>query len=119
MKKHGSLKNRLVSALLVLVMTFSALIGTTFAWFTDSVTSSGNKIEAGGLKVDLLHKDGDDWISLKQNSDHKVFNYEKWEPGYAEVRHIKIENKGSLALKYQLSIAADRKSTRLNSSHAT
>ena len=65
MKKAMSIKNRFISAVLVLVMTFTSLIGTTFAWFTDTVTSVGNTIESGTLKVDLLHKDGDDWISLK------------------------------------------------------
>ena len=56
-------KNRLVSAVLVLVMMFTSLIGTTFAWFTDEVTSTGNTIQSGTLKIDLLHKSDDQWLS--------------------------------------------------------
>ena len=65
MKKERSIKQRLVSSVLALVMLFTSLVGTTFAWFTDSVTSAGNKIQTGTLKVDLLHKVDDDWISVK------------------------------------------------------
>ena len=104
MNKMVNAKNRLVSAVLVLVMMFTSLIGTTFAWFTDEVTSSGNTIQSGTLKIDLLHKSGDQWISLKENEDHKVFDYDKWEPGFTLVETLKVDNLGSLALKYRLSI---------------
>ena len=40
-------------ALLVCILL---LIGTTFAWFTDSVSNSGNKIQAGNLSIALLQK---------------------------------------------------------------
>lgn len=36
-----------VSMMLCVVM----LLGTTFAWFTDSVTNTGNVIQAGNLDV--------------------------------------------------------------------
>ena len=104
MKQSRSLKQRLISSVLVLVMLFSSLLGTTFAWFTDSLTSEGNTIQSGNLKIDLLHKTGDDWISIKDNPDHKVFDYDKWEPGYTRVETLKIANLGSLALKYRLSV---------------
>ena len=113
MKKAMSIKNRLISAVLVLVMTFTSLIGTTFAWFTDTVTSVGNTIESGTLKVDLLHKDGDDWISLKENEDHLVFDYKKWEPGFTLVETLKVQNLGSLALKYKLSIEVEAGTAKL------
>ncbi len=35
-------------ALLVCILL---LIGTTFAWFTDSVSNRGNKIQAGNLSM--------------------------------------------------------------------
>ena len=113
MKKAMSIKNRLISAVLVLVMTFTSLIGTTFAWFTDTVTSVGNTIESGTLKVDLLHKDGDGWISLKENEDHLVFDYKKWEPGFTLVETLKVQNLGSLALKYKLSIEVEAGTAKL------
>ena len=58
-KREVSLKHRLIASVLVLAMMITSLISTTFAWFTDTVTSEGNKIASGTLKVDLLHKDGD------------------------------------------------------------
>ena len=104
MKQSRSLKQRLISSVLVLVMLFSSLLGTTFAWFSDTVTSEGNTIQSGNLKIDLLHKTDDDWISIKDNPDHKVFDYDKWEPGYTRIETLKIANLGSLALKYRLSV---------------
>ena len=104
MKKERSIKQRLVSSILALVMLFTSLVGTTFAWFTDSVTSAGNKIQTGTLKVDLLHKVDDDWISVKENPEHKIFDYKKWEPGYTRVETLKVANNGSLALQYKLSV---------------
>ena len=104
MKEALSIKNRLISALLVLVMMFTSLIGTTFAWFTDEVTSSGNKIQSGNLQVDLSHLYKGEWLSLKENKDHKILNYDKWEPGYTLVDSLKVDNLGSLALKYRLSV---------------
>ena len=83
MKRERRLRQSLISAVLVLAMLFSSLVGTTFAWFTDQVSSAGNIIQAGTLKADLLHKTSDgQWISLKQESEHKVFDYDKWEPCY-------------------------------------
>ena len=106
MKQTRSLKQRLIASVLVLVMLFTSLIGSTFAWFTDSASSDGNTIQTGNLKVDLLHKTGDDWVSVKDNPDHKVFDYDKWEPGYTRVETLKVANLGSLALKYKLSVEA-------------
>jgi predicted ribosomally synthesized peptide with SipW-like signal peptide len=84
------------------------LIGSTFAWFTDSVTSAGNIIKSGKLDVEMYWADGKEapatTTAWTDASKDPVFKYDKWEPGYTEVRHIKIENVGTLALKYQLSI---------------
>ena len=99
MTKTKSTKRALLLSALSLLMCVSMLIGSTFAWFTDSVTSAGNKIQAGTLKVDLeLLKDGA-WTSIKESQD-PIFNYDKWEPGYIDAKVLKIENEGTLALKW-------------------
>ena len=100
MKNVKSTKKALLMSALSLLMCVSMLIGSTFAWFTDSVTSSGNKIQAGTLKLDLelLEKDGS-WTSIKDSSK-AIFDYDKWEPGYTEVKVLKVENEGNLALKW-------------------
>ena len=104
MKRERSVKQRLIASVLVLIMCITSLLGTTFAWFTDTVTSAGNTIQAGSLKVDLSHKAEDEWVSLKKNPEHPIFNYDKWEPGYTRVEQLKVDNLGSLSLQYRLSI---------------
>lgn len=105
-----STKRSLLLSVLALLVCASMLVGTTFAWFTDSVTSAGNIIKSGTLDVTMDWFDGTKVVPAVNSTDWKdastgaIFNYTLWEPGYTEVRHIKIENKGSLALKYQLSI---------------
>ena len=109
-------KKSLLMSAISLLLCISMLIGSTFAWFTDSVSSAGNKIQSGTLKVDLelLDKETGKWNSLKK-SQAPIFNYDKWEPGYVDTKVLKVENEGNLALKwvakfyseYQLSILAD------------
>ncbi len=100
-KKH-SIRRSLVASILVLCLCITSFVGTTFAWFTDSVTSAGNKIVSGTLKVDLelLDKESGDWSSLKKDKD-PVFTYANWEPAYIDAKVLKVENEGSLALKWK------------------
>ena len=113
MTKTKSTKRALLMSALSLLMCVSMLIGSTFAWFTDSVTSAGNIIKSGTLDVTMEWFDGTkavpaadsaDWIDASTGA---IFKSELWEPGYTEVRHIKIANVGTLALKYQLNILAN------------
>ena len=113
MTQTRSLKKQLIASVLALVMLISSLIGTTFAWFTDSVTSAGNQIISGNLKIDLRHKVGDGWISLKENTDHLVFDYDNWEPGFTASETLEIVNLGSLALQYKLSVSREDNSATL------
>ncbi len=53
MTNAKSTKRALLSSVVALLLCFSMLLGTTFAWFTDSATSAGNKIQAGTLDVQL------------------------------------------------------------------
>ena len=101
MNNKKSTKRALTSSILSLVLCIAMLIGSTFAWFTDNVTSANNKIQSGSLKVDLelLDKDSNTWISLKENKD-PILSYENWEPGYTDVKILKVENEGTLALKW-------------------
>lgn len=112
MTKTKSTKRALLMSALALLVCVSMLIGSTFAWFTDSVTSSGNIIKSGTLDVEMYWAKGTedpnaDATAWTDASTGAIFNNDKWEPGYTEVRHIKIANEGTLALKYQLSIVAN------------
>ena len=57
--KNFSSKRALLLSLLSMVICVSMLIGSTFAWFTDSATASVNKIQSGNLEIELeMSKDG-------------------------------------------------------------
>lgn len=110
MTKTKSTKRALLLSALSLLMCVSMLIGSTFAWFTDSVTSSGNIIKSGTLDVTMEWKDATTTGAQKTYKDASagaIFNYDLWEPGYVEAKNIKISNVGTLALKYNLNIAAN------------
>ena len=109
MTQSKSTKRALMSSILAMLVCVAMLIGSTFAWFTDSVTSTGNIIKSGTLDVEMKWADGTeslDSADWKDASKGAIFDYDLWEPGYTEVRHVKISNVGSLALKYEVRIAA-------------
>lgn len=92
------------------------LLGTTYAWFTDSAVSGSNIITAGNLDANmyfsdtLLDAESSDWKNAEGES---IFTYDKWEPGYTEVKYLKIENAGNLSFKWRLYIKADVEVTKL------
>ena len=97
-------KTALFSSVVALILCFSMLLGTTFAWFTDSVESGKNQIVAGNLDIELYWSDdAATWHRVDEKTNIFKENA-KWEPGYTEVVYLKIVNEGSLALKYQLGI---------------
>ncbi|MBE5731264.1 MAG: hypothetical protein E7350_04880, partial [Clostridiales bacterium] len=49
MKTKKTVKKALLSSVVALVVSFTMLLGTTFAWFTDSAESKGNIIQTGTL----------------------------------------------------------------------
>jgi len=101
--KAKTTRRALFMSALSLLLCVSMLVGTTFAWFTDSVTSGRNTIQAGNLDVVLEYWDGDGYKEV--TSETKLFDDEAlWEPGYTEVAYLKVSNAGSLALKYQLAV---------------
>ena len=101
-QKHST-KKALIASVLSLLLCVSMLVGTTFAWFTDSVSSSNNVIKSGNLDIDVQYTlDGAAWKDL--NGANDLFQKDLWEPGHTEVVALKIENKGSLALKYTASM---------------
>ena len=53
MNTKKATKRALLTSVMALVMCVVMLVGTTFAWFTDTASTGVNKIVAGNLKVDL------------------------------------------------------------------
>ena len=104
MTSSKSTKRALISSTLALLMCVAMLIGTTFAWFTDTASTAVNKIQAGNLDVQLEYsKDLTKWKKVTDTT--KVFEDSTvWEPGRTEVVYLRVTNAGTLALKYTLGI---------------
>ena len=107
-------KRALLTSVMALVMCVVMLVGTTFAWFTDTASTGVNKIVAGNLKVDIVDENGDslDGKTLKfiqatgvSDGTNNVENV-LWEPGATFfTQGFKIANKGNLALKYKVVVS--------------
>lgn len=108
MTKTKSTKRALLTSALALLMCVSMLIGSTFAWFTDSVTSAGNVIQSGTLKVDLVDADGNSLegkVIEFVTADNRAQDQILWEPGCTyKMEPIYVVNEGTLALKYNFII---------------
>lgn len=91
-----STKKSLLACALSLLLCAAMLIGSTYAWFTDSVTNAGNNITAGTLQ-----------IALNGDSQEPLFNSNnfEWEPGRSQVATADVSNEGTLWLKYKINIA--------------
>ena len=112
MTKTRSTKRALASSLLALFLCVAMLLGTTYAWFTDSAVSKGNKITAGTLDVELYQWTSATEATAISESNNPVFDADiLWEPGYTSVVYLSIKNNGSLALKYKVAIEVTKVST--------
>ena len=103
MTNRKSVKRALVASIMAIMLCAVMLVGTTFAWFTDTASSGLNKIVAGNLDVELEYStDMVNW--QKVTADTKLFKDDTlWEPGHTEVVYLKVVNAGKLALKYEVS----------------
>ena len=112
MTSSKNTKRALLASVLSVALCCAMLVGSTFAWFTDSVTSTGNRIQAGNLEIDLLmdKQDGNGYVSIA-GGEGDIFNEAQiaqnsnktlWEPGKTQIVYLGVQNKGSLALRYNI-----------------
>ena len=74
-----STKRALITSALAILMCAAMLIGTTFAWFTDTASTGVNKIVAGHLDIEVEYTlDGETWNDLDEATD--IFQKGLWEP---------------------------------------
>lgn len=99
-----SSKRALLLSALAIVLCIAMLIGTTYAWFTDTASTAVNKIQSGNLDVQLEYsKDFSEWKNVTEET--KLFEDSTvWEPGRTEIVYLRVKNAGTLALKYTLGI---------------
>ena len=122
MNNKKTTKRALLSSVMAIVLCLAMLIGTTFAWFTDSASTAVNKIQAGTLDIELQYQKADDsW----ESAEGKTLDFKKpsghenesilWEPGCTyELPQLRVVNKGDLALKYKVIISGINGSAKLN-----
>ena len=111
MNTKKATKRALLTSVMALVMCVVMLVGTTFAWFTDTASTGVNKIQAGNLDIELQMKDNSGkWV----NAEGKTLPFLVegkipaegtqilWEPGCTYyVPQIRVLNKGNLAVKFE------------------
>ena len=103
MNNKRATKRALLTSVMALVMCVVMLVGTTFAWFTDTASTAVNKIQAGNLDIEVEYTlDGETWKDLDRATD--IFQKGLWEPGHTEVVALKFKNNGNLALKYSINM---------------
>ena len=97
-------KKALLSSAFALVLSVAMLIGTTFAWFTDTASTAVNKIQAGNLDIEVEYRTSSegDWKTLDNATDLFGAEGTLFEPGHTRVVELKIKNAGNLALKYKI-----------------
>ena len=129
MNSHRQTKRALLTSVMALVMCVVMLLGTTFAWFTDTATANVNTIKSGNLDVALYYGDtangaiGTHWTELVDGSPALKFIQSNnttgaefyWEPGGTySLPALKVVNNGNLNLKYKIEITGIKGSARLN-----
>ena len=118
MNNTRTTKRALLSSVMAMLICITMLIGTTFAWFTDSASTAVNKVQAGtldvGLEMATSWSDGTPvgwdtaegqtlrWIAADGRGDDRIL----WEPGCTyNLNQFRIVNNGNLALKYKIVIS--------------
>ena len=108
MTNSKSTKRALISSTLAILMCAAMLIGTTFAWFTDTASTGVNKIVSGKLDVVLEMNIGGEWVDANGKTLPFLVAGEipaegteiLWEPGCTyRVPELRIRNNGNLSLQ--------------------
>lgn len=91
-------KKSLLASGLVLLVCAALLMGTTFAWFTDSITNSGNQVDSGELNVSTIAYYWDPQAGTWENNvqfnfdSNAVIQETNWEPGQYNAVLIRVGN---------------------------
>ena len=114
MNNKRATKRALLTSVMALVMCVVMLVGTTFAWFTDTASTGVNKIQAGNLDVELQMQVTENGVTKWVNAEGKTLPFLVegkipaegtqilWEPGCTYfVTQIRVLNKGNLAVKFE------------------
>lgn len=109
MTRSSVTKKALFISTCALLFSMLMMAGSTFAWFTDSVSTGSNKITTGSLKVELLHTNAKVKDKAEITQSTLLFTDENgeaisWEPGAVAYENFTVKNDGDLALNYRLAL---------------
>ena len=116
MKRSSTTKKALFISTCALLFSMLMMAGSTFAWFTDSVSSGTNTITTGKLDVQLLHTNQKVTEAKEVQQNTLLFTDEKgnsidWEPGAVAYENFTVKNSGDLALNYRLALDLNNANT--------
>ena len=116
MTRSSVTKKALFISTCALLFSMLMMAGSTFAWFTDSVSTGSNKITTGSLEVKLLHTNAKvkDEAEVTQNTllfTDKDGEAISWEPGAVAYENFTVKNAGKLALNYRLALDLNNANT--------
>ena len=119
-----ALRKCIAACIVSILLCLGLLAGTTFAWFTDSITNSGNQITAGQLAIEAYSynigtggmtmqipgselNDGNQFkfetSRTSLDGGTPVIDEENWEPGQSNAKLMQVRNVGTLNAKVSLS----------------
>lgn len=102
-----AVKRSIILCALSLALCVALLVGSTFAWFSDSITNSGNTITAGNLTAQWSYRTlNDDTAAYEPVSEElALFSADTvWQPGEPQGYDFKVENVGSVEFVWELAI---------------
>ena len=102
-----AVKRSIILCALSLALCVALLVGSTFAWFSDSITNSGNTITAGNLTAQWSYRTlNDDTAAYEPVSEElALFSADTvWQPGEPHGYDFKVENTGSVDFEWELTI---------------
>lgn len=116
MTRSSITKKALFISTCALLFSMLMMAGSTFAWFTDSVSTGSNKITTGSLKVELLHTNAKVTKEEAVTQSTLLFTDKNgeaisWEPGAVAYENFTVKNDGDLALNYRLALDLNNANT--------
>ncbi len=115
MKKRGPTQGALLASVISLLLCLSMLVGTTFAWFTDTDTAAVSAIRSGDLDIQLQDENGRELSgSVLYFVDANGSSDLLFEPGATfHTPKFKLHQNGNLEFKYKIEITGFEGDTKL------
>lgn len=112
-RRAAALRQALMLSISSMLICTMMLVGMTYAWFTDSAVTAVNAIHTGTVNADLMYRTSDGtYRRLAQNTPLFADTANTpWVPGHVEIKYLKIENNGTLPIRYSLGVNASMSKT--------